>query len=174
MGEWLCDREVNRVLRVMARNAEDAVYFDDMRSLADTKHTLLFNSFYFESLKTRGMRSIREWMEAVSTDVLTRVLFPIFASSHWSACVMYPGIGTCVVFDSLIPSHMEAASVLLLHPGINLVIYDTMCAQQQDADSCGVFALYYLACLLKNKTGCIYKKVPVEKIRKKISRIHNG
>ncbi|OAG30100.1 sentrin-specific protease 1 [Nematocida displodere] len=168
MHKWVSDTVANKILQLLAENAEDAVFLENIEKKEDTKSTLLINSFYFESLKARGMASIDTWTEHADIRKIERIIFPIFQDSHWSLVVIYPKLKTCTVLDSLRPCHEAASAVLLQHSLIERVSYNCHCTQQSNTNDCGIFMLYFAGCIARKKTAKIYLPVPAERFREAI------
>ncbi|KAI5191461.1 hypothetical protein NECID01_1455 [Nematocida sp. AWRm77] len=177
MGGWLCDKTVNAMLEILACHAPGthlvgASFCTKHPSRAhphaasqDAPKCLVFTSFYFESLQARGMESISTWTHGIDTQNVERIVFPVFGHNHWSACVLFVSSRTCLLLDSLVPAHQDMPRILLKHAGIDAVVYCTGTAQQTNGHDCGVYALYFAFCAMKNKMHRAYRKVPEKFIR---------
>ncbi|KAI5181162.1 hypothetical protein NEOKW01_1381 [Nematocida sp. AWRm80] len=157
--DWLNDCAINGVLRALAKITPGTAMLGE-KSSVENPENIICSSFYFESFRARGTASISTWGDGLDWSLVKRVIFPLFCSSHWSLCVIYPASGLCVIFDSLRPSHKELLRVLIDHPMVSVIVYSSKCVQQPNTDDCGVYALYYAGCILKNMMKRVYKPVP--------------
>jgi len=148
--EWLSDEVINGALKLIAEEDPFSVMLGEGLPNEQTK-TVIINSFYFESLKRRGMGGVSKWMRAPEFKKVDILVFPLFQNSHWSMCSVYLKTRGAILCDSLRPFHKEAAAILLSHSDIDFVIYDLSTVQQKNGNDCGVFALYFIACFVFQK-----------------------
>lgn len=153
------DRTINAALEKLAGEAPDCAVVGHPAPPRPPK-LLVVNSFYFESLRVRGMSSISQWTEQLDHSQVEKIVFPVFASNHWSMGVLFPAARVCLLLDSLRPLHHAMSAVLLTHSDIDVVIYSKGVAQQPNGDDCGVYALYFAQCALQNQLQQVYAPVP--------------
>lgn len=158
--EWLDDTAVNSFLSALADSTEDALMIGYSKIPEKTPKTIVCSSFYFESLRARGMECISQWLEGFNLSSVQTILFPLHSNSHWSLCYIHLPTGISVIFDSLRPSHKRLSKVLLTHSFVNLVIYSALTPQQTNGYDCGIYTLYYAACIIRNKHSRIFKAPP--------------
>ncbi|KAH9385369.1 uncharacterized protein NEMAJ01_0265 [Nematocida major] len=158
---WLTDSEINNFLAKLVNSTGDAVMAGYPRKDRVLRpKTVVFSSFYFESLKCSGMKHLAGWMPEGDTSGVRNLIFPLHSESHWSIAYIDLSTGISVIFDSLRPIHRSLSHALLQHSAVNLCMYSSSCAQQENSHDCGVYALFYAACLLRGKFGLLFRKVP--------------
>ncbi|KAI5189464.1 hypothetical protein NEMIN01_0527 [Nematocida minor] len=167
--DWLDDTDINHFLKVFVDTTEDAVMVGHQKKIPDKIKTVVCSSFYFESLRVRGMDCISRWLEHLDLEKVQNIIFPLHSDSHWSLCLIHPSTSICFVFDPLRPVHLSLSNVLLSHSSVKIVVYSESCTQQTNGYDCGVYALYYAGCILKNKYEKIHKPI-LRKFKKYIRR----
>lgn len=171
--DWLDDSDVNYFLKVFAETTEDSFMVGGTGDIPSTISTLVCSSFYFESLRIRGMACISQWLDRFDLERVKKILFPLYSDSHWSICLIDRQTGISVIFDPLRPIHKFLSQILLSHDSVNIVIYSTHCTQQDNSYDCGVYSLYYAGCIIKKKYDRINQPVPEkfkQYIRKRMKR----
>lgn len=158
--DWLDDTDINYFLKVFADSSDDSIMIGETKNPPTHIRTVVCSSFYFESLRIRGMECISQWLESYDLNKIQNILFPLHSDSHWSLCLIHIPSGVSVIFDPLRPAHMMLSNILLNHQLVKIVIYSTACIQQDNTYDCGVYSLYYAGCIIKNRYSQINRPVP--------------
>ncbi|KAI5163234.1 hypothetical protein NEAUS03_2243 [Nematocida ausubeli] len=173
--DWLDDMDINLSLKIIADSSPDAAMVGYPIPPQSKISTLICSSFYFESLRLRGMECISKWIEGLDLSKINSIIFPVYSENHWSLCYIDVKKETAKVFDSLRPCHLEISSVLLLHSLVKKVLYSSKCTQQKNGSDCGRYVLYYARCLVANKRDRLNREVPPKflyKLQKWIKKRH--
>lgn len=160
-NNFISDAEINRGLKFFSRVAPGTAMSGYPINSKNTKiNTIVHNSFYFSLFITHGVEKVSNWADNVSLSEAHRIIFPVFRLSHWSLCVIYTKHKVCVLFDPLRPMHYNTCSALLLHPGVDIVIYHGGCSQQPNMYDCGPYTVYYAGCIILRRLNKINDSVP--------------
>lgn len=171
--DWLSDEHVNGVLRLMAQKCARAAMLGYEKPTAQTR-VLVASSFYFESLRARGMESVARWTRSLEVGGAERLVFPLFSAAHWSMCAIFLPQRAALVLDPLRPLHRDAALELLRHSAVDCVVYDSGAAQQAGSRDCGVYALYFAGALVFENGEKARGDVPQKFVRRIRSRIRRN
>ncbi|KAI5165433.1 hypothetical protein NEIRO03_0372 [Nematocida sp. AWRm78] len=164
--DWLDDTDINLFLKVIVDSVEHAAMVGYPIVNPDRISTLVCSSFYFESLRKKGMECISRWVQSFDLTKISNIIFPLYSDSHWSLCYIDVKAETAIVYDSMRPMHSHLSKVLLTHSFVKIVLYSERCAQQKNGYDCGCYALYYATCIIRRKRGRLNLEVPHKFIKR--------